>query len=186
MRVRLLWHHHHVDHPPFQSSDASGPAATAMALQLAAHPALSARLASFWERVVMWERIARGSGATRWYLARTRDDARHIFGLLGPGSRVTFCFAGPLRVDPLSERVIGAMFEAVGEAGEIVIGTPEVGTPVRLDAELVSGPSELAEYLMQPQPSGDLVWGPLPGLTQPDSVTVVLVDRDGIVRSHPH
>jgi hypothetical protein len=175
-----------VDHPPFDLYDSNGPAPTAMAMQLTAHPVLSARLAASWDRIVVWEQIARGGGATRWYLARTGDDARRIFGLLEPGSRATFCFGGPLRVEPLSERVIGAMFEAVGEAGEIVIGRPAVETPVRLDAELVYGPSELAQYLMQPQPSGDLVWGPLPGFTDPDSVTVVLVDGDGVMRSHPH
>jgi hypothetical protein len=48
------------------------------------------------------------------------------------------------------------------------------------------GPSELAEYLMRPQPSGDLVWGSLAWLHGARLSDGVLVDRDGIVRSHPH
>jgi hypothetical protein len=99
---------------------------------------------------------------------------------------VRFYFAGPLRVEPLSERVIGAMFGALEDCREIVIGIPSTDDPVSLHAELVPGPSELSEYLMQPQSSGDLVWGPYPGSDDPDSVTLVLADNDGIVRSHPH
>lgn len=99
---------------------------------------------------------------------------------------VTFYFAGPLRVVPLDERVIVEMFEATGGPGEIMIGVPSVAEPVLLDAELVYGPSELTEYLMQARPPGELVWGAFPGVEEPDSITIVLVDRDGVLRTHSY
>jgi hypothetical protein len=76
------------------------------------------------------------------------------------------------------------MFEAVGVDSELVIGTPRVTEPLILDATLVFGPSELAEYLIQPRPAGDVVWGVFP--EESDAVTVVLVDNDGTLRPHPH
>ena len=108
------------DHP------AMHPTTTAVLKQLGTHPDLAARLSPLRRRVVVLERIARGGGATRWYLGRTPEECRRIYRLLWPGSRVTFYFAGPLRVDPLGDRVIGAMCEAVGEAREIVVGVPDV------------------------------------------------------------
>lgn len=157
-----------------------------MARQLEAHPALSTRLALSWTRVVVLERLARGAGATDWFLAKSQQDVRRIFGMLKPGSRVMFYFGGPLRVEPLSETVIGAMFEAVGVDSELVIGTPRMMEPLILDATLVFGPSELADYLIQPRPAGDVVWGVFPGAEESDAVTVVLVDNDGTSRPHPH
>ena len=76
--------------------------------------------------------------------------------------------------------------EFVGEGAEIVIGTPGAVERLIVDVELVSGPSELTEYLMQPDPQADVVWGPFAAVEEPDSVTVVLVDADGIVSPHPH
>jgi hypothetical protein len=118
-------------------SGPTGSATTAMARQLEADPNLSARLDSPWDLAVVLERIARGGGATRWYLARTQEDSRRILRLLPSGSRVAFYFGAPLRVGQLSETVIGAMFEAVGEVSELVIGWPVVEEPVRLAVESV-------------------------------------------------
>ena len=179
MSGRWVWHDRDVDDRPPRD-------ATARLEQLEAHPDLAARLSSLRGRVVVLERIARGGGATRWYLGRSPEECQRIYRLLGPGSRVTFYFDGPLRVDPLGDRVIGAMFEAIGEDCEIVVGVPDVEDPVRLAVEFLSAPSELTELLMQPRSSLDLVWGPYPDVGEPESVTLVLVDRDGVTRPHPH
>lgn len=159
--------------------------ASAVVLQLERHTGLSGRLAMPWDRIVVLERIARGGGNTRWYLAKDQHDVRRAFALLNPGSRVTFYFAGPLHVEPVSDTVIGEMFAAVGVTDEIVIAAPD-SDPLALDAEFVWGPSELTEYLMQPHSSGDVMWGPFPGVDEPDAITVRLVDADGILRRHPH
>jgi hypothetical protein len=157
-----------------------------MVQQLEREPDLSKRRGSPWRRIVVFERIARGAGATRWHLARDDHELRRVFGLLRPGSRVTFCFAGPLRVEPLTEEVIGRMFAAVGVANDIMIGTPGPDR-LTLAATLVAGPSELTEFLMQPHPPlTEVVWGHMPGVDAPDAVTVVLVDEDGVLRPHPH
>lgn len=113
-----------------------------MARQLECHRVLQARLRLPWPRVVALERIARGAGATRWYIAKTQEEISRLLGLLGPGSRVTFYFGPPLRVEPLTEYLIGEMFSAVGEDNEIVICTRSAAEPLVLDAELISGPSE--------------------------------------------
>jgi hypothetical protein len=95
-----------------EQSQGRGPT-NAMVSQLEGQSVLSGRLSATWAWIVVLERIARGAGATRWYLARGDQDVRRIFTLLGPGSRVTFYFGGPLRVEPLSETTIGGMFDAV-------------------------------------------------------------------------
>lgn len=181
MSGHVVWHDHDVDErPPRDALD------NAMVKQLEGHSELAARLASLRDRVVVLERIARGGGATRWYLGKTPEECQRIYRLLGPGSRVTFYFAGPLRVEPLDDRVIGAMFGAVGEDREIMVGVPDDEDPVSLAVELLSGPRELTEFLVQPRPSGDVVWGPYPDVAEPDSETLVLVDSDGVSRPHPH
>jgi hypothetical protein len=185
--VRLVWRIAHVDLVPIDENAEFGQcASTAMARQLEAHPALCARLALPWTRIIVLERIARGAGSTRWYLANTRQDISRVFGMLLPGSRVTFYFGGPLRVEPVSETLIGAMFEALGEDNELVIATPGSMEPLALDAVLVFGSSELSEYLIWPRPTADVVWGRFPGTEEPDAVTVELVDADGTLRAHPH
>jgi hypothetical protein len=182
MSGHLVWHDRGVDDRlPGDATDT-----TAMVRQLDAQPDLVARLASLRGPVVVLERIARGGGETRWYLGKTSEECRRIYRLLGPGSRVTFYFTGPLRVEPLGDGVIGAMFAAIGEDREIVVGVPNDDDPVSLAVELLSGPSELTEFLTQPQSSGDLAWGPYPDVDEPESETLVLVDRDGIFRPHPH
>jgi hypothetical protein len=157
-----------------------------MARQLEGLRVLQARLRSHWTRVVALERVARGAGAACWYLAHTLEEIGRLLAFLGPGSRVTFYFGPPMRVEPLSEHVIGEMFSVLGEHNEIVICTRSAAEPLVLDAELISGPSELMDYLMRPLAPVEVVWGPWPGVEEPDSLSVVLVDGDGILRPHPH
>lgn len=157
----------------------------AMIRQVRNSEGVMARLRGPWRRIVLLERIARGAGATRWYLLHDRSAFEQVIAALRPGSRVTFYFRGPMHTEPLSEEVQGAMFEAVGEHDEIVIAFPVPGQ-LELRAELVSGPSELTDFLMQPDPPADVVWGAFPGTEELDSFTVELVDADGVLRAHPH
>ena len=168
------------------ASEGSGLAQeSATVRQLHGDAKLMSRLESPWQRIVVLERVARGAGATRWYLVKDRRALERTFASLGPGSQVTLYFQGPMCVGPLDPSIIGEMFATVGDTGEIVIAHPKDGA-VALQVEFVSGPSELTEFLMQPNPSGDLVWGPFPGQEEPDALTIDLVDADRVLRPHPH
>lgn len=57
-----------------------------------------------------------------------------------------------------------------------------------MPTDLLSGPSELTEYLLV-RPEGALVvWGAWPPQTSDGNnvITVLLVDADGVRRPHPH
>lgn len=155
--------------------------------QLRRDQALSRRLGAPWREVVVLERLARGGGATRWFFARSPEMVERTLDRLSAGSCVSFYFANHLHVEPDTEAVRQRMFDVLGRTGEIVVGYPDE-TAAELEMEIISGPSELAGFLMQ-HPEGALaVWGPWParGNDGQDAVTLDLVDADGVLRRHPH
>ncbi|MEU0094857.1 hypothetical protein [Kribbella sp. NPDC006257] len=54
---------------------------SAMSRQVAEHEALSGRWSMPWTDVLVLERLARGSGAARWFLVRSPEE--HRLGLVG-------------------------------------------------------------------------------------------------------
>jgi hypothetical protein len=79
------------------------------------------------------------------------------------------------------------MFEEITSHGELILGYPITGS-VEFDVEIISGPSELTEFLML-HPEGALaVWGNWPPRANDgqNGITANLVDADGILRHHPH
>jgi hypothetical protein len=71
-------------------------------------------------------------------------------------------FANHLHVEVDTEAVRQRMFNELERTGEIVVGYPDE-TAVKLEMEIISGPSELTGFL-----------------------TLGLVDADGLLRRHPH
>lgn len=158
-----------------------------MTRQLMGHHALSSRLESGWDTVVVLERLARGGGGTRWYLIRSRRDAERVFEMFRGGSCVSFYFADQLHVEVDTESARQRMFDDLSAEGELVAGYPSASDP-ELDAEIISGPGELASYLIS-HPEGQLiVWGKWPDRDNDgrNAITLNLVDEDGISRAHPH
>jgi hypothetical protein len=148
--------------------------------------AFAERLTSRWQYVVVLERLARAAGATRWYCAQSEPELSRVIDELRGGSCVSFYFDDQLRVDLDDEAARQQMFEAVSPAREIVLGYPTEGQ-IHVDTELVTGPSELSEVLMHHPEGGVVLWGPWPSRTGSSStVSIDLVDEDGVLRMHPH
>ena len=159
-----------------------------MSQQLRDYRPLASRLAAEWRQVIVLERLARGAGAARWFFATNISALEHIFDLFRGGSSVSFYFSSRhLHVEADNEDSRQDMFDEVTKYGEVVLGYPSPDSP-ELEIAIISGPSELAEFLML-HPEGSLaVWGQWPPRENDgkDAITVDLVDADGILRAHPH
>lgn len=158
-----------------------------MTHQLTGHHALSSRIESGWERVVVLERLARGGGATKWYLIRSREDVEPVFEMFRGGSCVSFYFADQLHAEVDTDDARQRMFDELSVEGELVAGYPSEFNP-ELDMEIISGPGELGSYVVSHPEGQVIVWGRWPGKDNDgrDAITINLVDDDGIIRSHPH
>ena len=159
-----------------------------MAEQLRAEPRLVQRLARPWDRVVVLERLARGGGDHRWFYATKIEEIEAVFSMLRGGSWVSFYFGDDLAVESLSEDTVGRMFEVVQAAGEIVLCTPTQGRVDVDDRGLPTGPPGLAEALSFIRPGSLVIWGRFPGPEDDgeSAISIRLVDRDGVLRPHPH
>lgn len=158
-----------------------------MSQQLRELEPLTRRLAAEWRQIVILERFARAAGAARWFFISSPTMLEEVFEMFRGGSSLSFYFAGHLHVDVDYDAVRQAMFDEVTHRGELVLGYP-ARNDSQLDMAIISGPSELAEYLMF-HPEGSLaVWGGWPTRENDgvDAITVHLVDADGILRMHPH
>jgi hypothetical protein len=157
-----------------------------MARQLLTDSTLSGRLDSNWTRVVVLERIARGAGDTNWFFIRSREEVEQVAETLHGGSCVSFYFADQLHVEIDSEEARGRMFDVITHKGELVIGYPSASRP-QLEMRIISGPGELGSYLVSQPEGGLVVWGEWPGRdNDADAITLNLVDKDGVLRPHPH
>jgi hypothetical protein len=158
-----------------------------MSKQLREHEVLARRLAGDWRQVVILERLARAGGAARWFFGTSLATLDQVFDLLRGGSSVSFYFSRCLHVQTDHEQSRQDMFDEVTQYGEVVLGYPSRDNP-EFDMAIISGPSELTEFLMH-HPEGALaVWGQWPprGNDGHDVITIDLVDADGVRRSHPH
>ena len=134
---------------------------------------------------VVLERVARGAGETRWYVAEEPSDLPAISLQLGPGSRVSFYFDDRLRFRPWGSDFVDE-FLRVGQP-EAVVGR-RTDDPVRLEVDFPGGLAALTDFV-GPAPEGDLLLlGAFPAADNDgeSAVTITLRDRDGVVREHPH
>lgn len=162
-------------------------ASSPMSQQLRSYEPLADRLAAEWRQIVVLERLARGAGTARWFFVTSLVTLERVFDRLRGGSSVSFYFSRHLHVGADDEDSRQKMFEEVTQYGEIVLGYPSQDVP-ELEMAIISGPSELTEYLML-HPEGSLaVWGRWPPRQNDgaDAITIDLVDADGVLRSHPH
>src|SRR3954454_19051692 len=68
------------------------------------------------------ERIARGGGATRWYVLRGRADLETLASRLRPGSRVSFYFDDRFERRGYNEVARAAILAIAEEDGDAVVG----------------------------------------------------------------
>jgi hypothetical protein len=137
--------------------------------------------------VVVLERIARGAGATRWFVLHDPEELGVLVSRLSPGSSVSFYFDGRLAASRYDLSVRSELLAIAELDGDAVIGRLG-GDQIELDVEFVAGPTELAEYESQLLPGATVIYGRFPARDNDGAraVTVDLPDRDGVVRPHPH
>lgn len=135
---------------------------------------------------VVLERIARGAGATRWFLVEDVEDLAVFEERLSPGSRVSFYFDGRLQRGVYGPSVAEAVLDIASTDGDAVLGQVQDGD-VELDVEFIAGPDELEEYAAA-LGQADVIYGPFPAADNDGerAVTITIPDRDGVVRRHPH
>jgi len=153
----------------------TAPAGTPVAGLLASRPAL------------VLEHIARGGGLTKWYYCPGCLSLASVEARFSPGSVVSFYFDDRIRNDVHSPSVQIAVEAVIARNGEAMVGAL-AEDDTRIDAEIISGPNELAEYLSMVKPGSRVFYGPFPAKDNDGvrAVTIVLPDADGTVRAHPH
>jgi hypothetical protein len=132
------------------------------------------------------ERIARGGGATRWYVLRSRADLSTLASQLRPGSCVSFYFDDRFRGSVNDEVARAAILGVATEDGEAVVGNVSA-EDIEVAVDFVGTAEDLDAWLSEH--SGEAIrFGRFPGRENDGehAVTFDLPDRDGVVRSHPH
>lgn len=158
-----------------------------MSLQVEQDARLSQRLSTSFDNVIVLERFARGGGGTRWFFARSRSELREVIERLRGGSCVSFYFGQQLNVEIDGEEVRQKMFDLTSPSREILVGYP-ASDETSFKVELVTGPSELGELLLGRREGTPVVWGTWPESAPDDgsTITIYLVDEDGVQRRHPY
>ena len=136
---------------------------------------------------IVLQRIARGGGATDWFVCTSEAHLHEIAAWLSPGSVVSFYFDDRIKLRRYSMQVRQEILRIAGEDRACVVGTlNEDGYSLSVD--YVAGPSEMAEFEQDLQGQRDVYFGPFPGRDNDgkSAITVVLPDKDGVVRAHPH
>jgi hypothetical protein len=136
---------------------------------------------------VVLERIARGAGATRWYLLRDADDVPALAESLSPGSRVSFYLDARLALRPYDDTVASEILAIAQADRDSVVATPR-SEGLEMDVEFIAGEDELQEFTARLPSGASVVYGRFPAADDDgvSAVTVDLPDRDGVVRPHPH
>lgn len=132
------------------------------------------------------ERLARGGGATRWYMLSQVDQLDRLADELSPGSAVSFYFDDRLAIRCFDDETVDLILDTVQAHGEAVVGVP-APDGLCAEVEFVCGLSDLTGFIGSRQPVRMFV-GVYPDRDNDgvDAITVDLPDRDGVVRRHPH
>ena len=134
----------------------------------------------------MLERIARGGGATNWYVIQTADDLQTLAERLRPGSLVSFYFDDRLVIGPIDREARAAILEIAERDTSAVVGALDE-RDIQLTVDFPSSGSELDEFVTEHE-GATFVFGRFPSSDDDGSsaVTLTLPDADGVARPHPH
>ena len=137
--------------------------------------------------VVILERIARGGGATRWYYCSHLVFLEKVVEQLAPGSVVSFYFDRRINSALYSNELETELRTIVADTGELLMGRLDVDQ-IHIEMEVLAGFQELADFAARIDPASRVFFGSFPSRDNDgtQSVTLVLPDLDGVVRSHPH
>jgi hypothetical protein len=133
------------------------------------------------------ERIARGGGRTEWYYCSGPAGLEVVERQLSPGSAVSFYFDGRISSSSISPQLAADIFTLIHRVGEIVVGVlAEDG--VKINVDFPSSTEEVTELMSTTSPASRVFYGEFPAQDNDGTraVSLILPDRDGIVRRHPH
>ena len=135
---------------------------------------------------VVLERIARGAGATRWYLVERAEHLDLLAKELTPGSDLRFYFDGRIAEGTIDDDATKAILVIAAEAGDAVVAASTGGLELRVD--FVSNRDELAVFVADVPTDARLFFGRFPGRDNDGvaAISMILPDNDGIVRGHPY
>jgi hypothetical protein len=135
---------------------------------------------------VVLERIARGGGATNWFLLRTPDDLEALSNRLRPGSCVSFYFDDRFTLGAMDADTRAAILDIAALDSSAILGAVSAST-IEISVDFPSGKNELDEFLSDHEATS-FVYGRFPGRDDDSTraVTVTLPDADGVTRAHPH
>ena len=135
---------------------------------------------------IVLERIARGGGATDWYVLREPGDIDALAARLKPGSCVSFYFDGRLTLGQLDGGARASVLAIAKRDGEAVIGATRSGE-IGIEVDFPSSEAEVDEFVTD-HPDSTLMFGAFPGRDDDGerAITLTLPDADGVVRPHPH
>lgn len=137
--------------------------------------------------MIVLERIARGGGATNWYVIRDAKQVRAVAARLRPGSSVSFYFDGRLAHRPHDQHLIQEVVAIAKQDSSAVVGTL-ASDGMTLDVDFVSSEAELEEFVGELAAGTEIYFGRFPERNSDGvrAVTMYLPDSDGITRLHPH
>ncbi len=137
--------------------------------------------------MVVLERIARGGGATRWYVCRDREALTALAAVLSPGSVVSFYFDGRIAELPYSPGLRVEVERIMRDSGEAVLAQPGPDG-LELEVEFVTSLGEYDEFAEVLGSHSTVFVGAFPARDDDgvNAITLTLPDKDGVVRAHPH
>jgi len=136
---------------------------------------------------IVLERMARGGGATRWFVCHDRDALPAIAAVLSPGSVVSFYFDGRIAEHLFHPGLRSEVERIIHDSGEAIVALPGPDS-LELEIEYVTALSEFDEFTETLGSASTLFLGTFPARDNDgvDAITVTIPDRDGVVRAHPH
>jgi hypothetical protein len=145
---------------------------------------LSERLGS--SSAVVLERKARAAGQTRWFYCADQGHLDAVESELSPGSAVSFYFDKRIKSEAYSPQINVAMNELLVRYGEVLVGV--ISNEIEIAVEVITGQGELFELTSAFDLGARVFYGVFPARDNDgvNAISVVLPDRDGVVRPHPH
>jgi hypothetical protein len=136
---------------------------------------------------VVLECLARGAGSTNWYYCKSPTDLKILVSKFSPGSMVSFFFDERLKLVKYSDDLQREICNIISNTRDCVVGFLGKDS-LSFEVDFVTGLNQLSEFVAENDVQSPFFYGAFPSSDNDGerAVTVVLPDKDGVVRSHPY
>jgi hypothetical protein len=150
-------------------------------------PRVRSRLRTAPHGAIVLERLAYGGGTTNWYVCAGEPEFDIIVSELRPGSWVSFYFDDRIALRAYTPALRAEMLDILTQTGEVQFAHIPIDG-IHLDMDIISGPNELAGYTETLGSASVFYTGAFPDGEDDgvNAITVVLPDKDGVVRRHAY